>query len=109
LDRIRDFLPKIEAANLDLEKSLVSNPHCNFDIEDVDGTEGSYIEMDLACGVVDLKDKVALEAAEKTVGEPPPVEREARGKKGGDEREQHSPTDACSRKRKRHPGIQEMS
>uniref|UniRef100_A0A7R9VXU8 Uncharacterized protein n=1 Tax=Chlamydomonas euryale TaxID=1486919 RepID=A0A7R9VXU8_9CHLO len=63
--KLQDFLPKMQAANEHLEGELKVRPAAEFDVEGVpEGQESNYIEMDLACGLVDLKDDAAVQAAE---------------------------------------------
>lgn len=66
--------------------------------------DGKCIELDLACGIFDLKNDTAIEAAEKSVaGMPAPVTRES-GPLSGDKLEVGKDGQTLSR----HPGIQEL-
>ena len=65
LGRLQSFLPAMQKANEDLEQTAADEPDsCN--IESV--AEGApHIEMNLACGVLDLKDSSAAAAAQRAV------------------------------------------
>ncbi|KAG2443052.1 hypothetical protein HYH02_009467 [Chlamydomonas schloesseri] len=68
LDQLAAFLPQLAKENEKLEQQLQSRPAAEFDIEAVDEkAEGPYIEMDLACGVLELRDDAALAAAERAM------------------------------------------
>eukprot|EP00873_Tetraselmis_striata_P044617 jgi/Tetstr1/464881/TSEL_009618.t1 len=67
LDRVKAFLPEMAAANDQLQQAMAVKPAEDFDIEQVDGSAEKYIEMDLSCGVVDLKDETAVLAAEQAI------------------------------------------
>ena len=59
LDKVRSFLPALQAANAQLAAQCPQD----VDIEQV--PEGApHVEMDLACGILDLKDPAALARAE---------------------------------------------
>eukprot|EP00192_Tetraselmis_astigmatica_P020218 CAMPEP_0117668422 /NCGR_PEP_ID=MMETSP0804-20121206/11543_1 /TAXON_ID=1074897 /ORGANISM="Tetraselmis astigmatica, Strain CCMP880" /LENGTH=191 /DNA_ID=CAMNT_0005476317 /DNA_START=228 /DNA_END=804 /DNA_ORIENTATION=- len=65
LGRVKDFLPKMAAANDELAAAMTGKPAEAFDMEVLGPTsDAPRIEMDIACGVVDLKDDAALRAAE---------------------------------------------
>ncbi|KAJ9509823.1 hypothetical protein QJQ45_011567 [Haematococcus lacustris] len=70
LDQVRKFIPSLQAANKALERELEPGrqvrPASDLDIEHVD-EGGTHIEMDLACGVFDLKDEQAVAAAEQAM------------------------------------------
>lgn len=62
LDRVKAFLPSLQQANAQLAQKEPGS----FDIEHVE--EGApHIKMDLACGVVELKDKNAEAAAARAM------------------------------------------
>ncbi len=65
LGRLQSFLPAMQKANEELEQAAAKEPDsCN--IESV--TQGApHIEMNLACGVLDLKDNNAAAAAQRAV------------------------------------------
>jgi Domain of unknown function (DUF4598) len=65
LGRLSSFVPQLAAANAELASALSSRPASDFDVEciEADG-EGPHIEMDLACGVLDLQDEAAQHAAQ---------------------------------------------
>jgi len=65
LGRLQSFLPAMQKANHELELAAAEEPEtCN--IENV--AEGTpHIEMNLACGVLDLKDSSAAAAAQRAV------------------------------------------
>ncbi|KAF5829993.1 hypothetical protein DUNSADRAFT_15187 [Dunaliella salina] len=68
LDRLKQFIPQIQLANQELEQQLQGSNPQEFDIEGVEeGQEGGYIEMDLTCGLLDLKDADAVRAAEQAL------------------------------------------
>eukprot|EP00951_Prasinocladus_malaysianus_P022525 scaffold189020_cov37-Prasinocladus_malaysianus.AAC.2 len=62
LDRVKQFLPEIDAANQRLRLDMEAAPQDTFDIETV-SDEQPHIEMNLACGVIDLKGDDAIKAA----------------------------------------------
>ncbi|GAX82225.1 hypothetical protein CEUSTIGMA_g9653.t1 [Chlamydomonas eustigma] len=65
LTRLNQFLPELQAANQQLNEELKIKPPSHFDVENVpEDQEGGYIEMDLACGLIDLKSEEAVIAAE---------------------------------------------
>ncbi|KIZ02389.1 hypothetical protein MNEG_5573 [Monoraphidium neglectum] len=70
LGRLQDFLPKMQAANHQLEQQLQAGEVTlgDLDIENVEeGGDAPVIEMDLACGLFDIKDGSALAAAERAL------------------------------------------
>jgi hypothetical protein len=67
LGKLQTFLPELEKANQKLSAEMAVRPASEFDIENVEEGQGPHIEMDLACGVIELKDKAAEEAAEGAV------------------------------------------
>ncbi|PNW85025.1 hypothetical protein CHLRE_03g168500v5 [Chlamydomonas reinhardtii] len=68
LEQLAAFLPQMAKENQKLQQELQSRPAAEFDIEAVDEeAEGPYIEMDLACGVLELRDAAALAAAERAM------------------------------------------
>jgi len=68
LDRLKQFIPRIQEANQELEQQLQGSNPRDFDIEGVEeGQEGGYIEMDLTCGLLDLKNADAIQAAEQAL------------------------------------------
>lgn len=72
LDRVKAFLPSMQQANEQLAQALATQPE-TLDIENVD--EGTpHIEMDLACGVLELKDSSAVSAAEKAMQDGQPAD-----------------------------------
>uniref|UniRef100_A0A7S0VP48 Uncharacterized protein n=1 Tax=Polytomella parva TaxID=51329 RepID=A0A7S0VP48_9CHLO len=64
LDKLGQFMPQMEAANKKLEETIKANPANDFDIETLNSENDNYIEMDLACGILELKDMAGLKAAE---------------------------------------------
>jgi len=80
LARARTFLPALQAANAALEARLQSEPAQSVDIEHLEGEGAPHIAMDLACGVMDLRDPAAEFAAERAVrGGAAPGEEERAG------------------------------
>ena len=80
LARARAFLPALQAANAALEARLQSEPAQSVDIEHLEGEGAPHIAMDLACGVMDLRDPAAEFAAERAVrGGAAPGEEERAG------------------------------
>lgn len=72
LERVKAFLPSMQQANEQLQHTVANEPK-DVDIESVE--EGRpHIEMDLACGVLDLKDERAVSAAEKSLQNGQPAE-----------------------------------
>jgi len=67
MSRVRDFLPQMEAANAKLALEMQSQPADKFDVEVLGERDAQHVEMDIACGVLDLKDDAALEAAEAAI------------------------------------------
>jgi hypothetical protein len=83
LDRVKAFLPAMQQANEQLAHAAVNEPEA-LDIENVE--EGCpHIEMDLACGVLDLKDEQAVAMAEKSLRDGRPAEDWPTGRQAGDE------------------------
>eukprot|EP00887_Chlorella_sp_A99_P000496 scaffold17.g496.t1 len=70
LGRLQAFLPQLQAANAQLEQApaeaLVMEHARRARIAD-DERAGPYVELDLACGLFDLKDETALAAAERSL------------------------------------------
>ncbi|GFR41260.1 hypothetical protein Agub_g1935 [Astrephomene gubernaculifera] len=65
LDKLAAFLPQLAHENERLQEQMQSRPATDFDIEHIEGEKtATYIEMDLACGVLELRDEAALRAAE---------------------------------------------
>lgn len=56
LDRLEAFLPAMRASNADLERRVAADP-LSVSVEHLDDPEEQHIEMDLACGLFDLKPK----------------------------------------------------
>lgn len=67
LARARAFLPALQAANAALDARLQSEPAQSLDIEHLEAEGAPHIEMDLACGLMDLKDPAAEAAAERAL------------------------------------------
>ena len=63
LGRLSAFVPQLAAANAELASALSTRPASDFDVESVE-EGGRHIEMDLACGVLDLRDEAAQQAAQ---------------------------------------------
>lgn len=66
LGKLKQFIPELEKANQKLEAEMSVRPASEFDVENVEEGQ-AHIEMDLACGIIDLKDRAAEEAAEGAV------------------------------------------
>ncbi|KAL4527136.1 hypothetical protein Ndes2526B_g09151 [Nannochloris sp. 'desiccata'] len=64
LTRLQTFLPQMEEANKNLE---VYETAAEARFEDPEEDEGPVVELDLACGVFDLKDETAIAAAERSL------------------------------------------
>ena len=67
LERARKFLPTLQAANAALDAARASQPERSFDIEHMEAEGAPHIEMDLACGLMDLRDEAAEAAAERSL------------------------------------------
>ncbi|PRW33293.1 hypothetical protein C2E21_7933 [Chlorella sorokiniana] len=69
LGRLQAFLPALEAANADLQQQLEQHPASEVAMErgSDDEREGPVVELDLACGLFDLKDEAAVAAAERAM------------------------------------------
>ena len=52
------------AANEKLTKDMQNQPAENFDVEVIGEGDSQHVEMDIACGVLELKDDAAEQAAE---------------------------------------------
>lgn len=61
-------MPKIAAANTELQDAMRDRPAEEFDVEHVNDDEGQHIEMDVGLGVVDLKTDEAVAQAEAMAG-----------------------------------------
>jgi hypothetical protein len=66
-------VPQLAAANAELASALSTRPASDFDVESVD-EGGRHIEMDLACGVLDLRDEAAQQAAQLAMDNQPLAE-----------------------------------
>lgn len=83
LERVKAFLPAMQQANEQLAHTAVNEPEA-LDIENVE--EGRpHIEMDLACGVLDLKDEQAVSLAEKSLRDGRPADEWPPGRHAGEE------------------------
>ncbi|KAG1674280.1 hypothetical protein FOA52_013469 [Chlamydomonas sp. UWO 241] len=107
LSRLNAFLPQIQTANADLQEQLKVRPAADFDVEGVpddqesgyiemEGKEGGYIEMDLACGLIDLKDGSALSAAESALAGGPDLDAALAAAAGHDGDDSDDSDDATS-------------
>ena len=63
LGRLQSFLPAMQKANQELEQEVAQDPEA-CKLENVDDA-APHIEMNLACGVLDLKDSSAAAAAQQ--------------------------------------------
>ena len=63
LGRLQSFLPAMQKANQELEQEIAQDPEA-CKLENVDDA-APHIEMNLACGVLDLKDSSAAAAAQQ--------------------------------------------
>ena len=79
LSRVKDFLPQMAAANEKLTKDMQSQPAENFDVEAVGEGDSQHVEMDIACGVLELKDNAAEQAAEAVMAGQCPDTESAQG------------------------------
>lgn len=66
LARAKVFLPALAAANDDLQQQ-VQRDAASVNIENV-GRNPQHIEMDISCGLLDLKDPAAEAAAAQALG-----------------------------------------
>lgn len=64
LDRARAFLPAMAAAN----QQLSGQAPGSLDIEALDPSSTQHIELDLSCGLYDLRDSAAQTAAAQATG-----------------------------------------
>ena len=64
LARAAAFLPALAQANQELAAAIAAAPPGTFDVEGVDDEAAPHVEMEVACGVLDLKDEDAVRAAE---------------------------------------------
>lgn len=75
LAQLRSFLPQMQSANDQLSQRVETEPAVSISDLQQESTDsvleeqedyetGQHVEMDIACGVVDLKDAAALKAAE---------------------------------------------
>ena len=64
--RAKAFLPALAAANEDLQQR-VQQDAASVNIEEVSG-RSQHIEMDISCGVFDLRDPAAEAAAAQALG-----------------------------------------
>ncbi|WIA21936.1 hypothetical protein OEZ85_004302 [Tetradesmus obliquus] len=70
LGKVRSFLPQMKQANEQLEQQLQLCDPSVVDIEHIpEGADAAapVIQMDLACGLLDLKDDAALAAAQRAI------------------------------------------
>ncbi len=65
--RAREFLPQIERANKELSDAMLTRPPEAFDIEVLENDENDHVELELACGILELKDDATCNAAEMAV------------------------------------------
>lgn len=66
-------MPQLAAANAELASALSTRPASDFDVEAV-GEGGAHIQMDLSCGVLDLRDEAAQQAAQLAMAHQPLTE-----------------------------------
>jgi hypothetical protein len=72
LGRLQAFVPQLAAANVALATAMATRPAHEFDVEYVQpsgqgGEAAPHIEMDIACGVLELRDEAAAAAAERAL------------------------------------------
>ncbi|KAH9607419.1 hypothetical protein KSS87_007509 [Heliosperma pusillum] len=72
LGKVKDFLGGISEANKNLELKAKANPE-EYNIENLNGNESEFIEMDLMLGVADLHTPEAMAAAEAAIAGNQPV------------------------------------
>ena len=64
LARVREFLPALASANEELSR----REPASVDIETLTPGSAQHVELDLTCGLLDLKDAAAQEAAAAAAG-----------------------------------------
>lgn len=70
LSQLKQFLPKMEQANAELQQKLQECDPAELDIEHIpeqEEGEGPVIQMDLACGLLELHDDAAVAAAQRAI------------------------------------------
>lgn len=64
-DKLQSFLPQMAAANSELQQKMQQPGAGSFDIEEIpEGYQGDVVEMDVVCGILDLKNQETVKAAE---------------------------------------------
>ncbi|XP_074127569.1 NOP protein chaperone 1 isoform X1 [Sminthopsis crassicaudata] len=69
LERVKNFLPRIEQANKKLREEMALGPPGLFNIENVDGSLKKIIEMDVAVVEVSSSDSEGLSSEESSESE----------------------------------------
>lgn len=70
LSKARSFLPSLRLANEQLKVAVAEDQAGNPDIETLSSETGPHIELDLACGVLDLQNEAAEAAAHRVATSP---------------------------------------
>ncbi|MBZ3882811.1 hypothetical protein SUZIE_169805 [Sciurus carolinensis] len=66
LDRVQTFLPQMARANEKLRKEMAVAPPGRFNIENIDGTLGKVIQMDVALFEMDHSDSKEMDSSEES-------------------------------------------
>ncbi|XP_003929686.1 NOP protein chaperone 1 [Saimiri boliviensis] len=66
LDQVQTFLPQMAQANEKLRKEMAAAPPGRFNIENVDGTHGKVIQMDVALFEMNQSDSKEADSSEES-------------------------------------------
>lgn len=61
LSKLPSFLTELAKANTDLEQKMKEQDPSQYRVEDVSDEEGPYIEMDIACGILEQLSPTSVE------------------------------------------------
>ncbi len=67
LGRLNAFVPQLAAANAALASAIATRGPAEFDVEQLAAEDAPHVEMELACGVLELRDAAAQQAAERAL------------------------------------------
>lgn len=104
LAHLRTFLPQLQSANEKLSQNPASEPAVTISDmqeepaeleQDTEDSTLQHIQMDIACGVVDLKDAAALQAAQDAISGVAAVTESSSDSGSNNESDSNSDADSC--------------